>query len=191
MSEYWKDIKGFDGLYQVSNLGNVRGLERVVDSNNQWGSYKRQIDAHLLKNVLHPNGYYRVDLCGKLYSNHRLVAEAFIYNDDPIKEVNHKNGIKTDNTVENLEWVTKSENIQHADRTGLRVMPRGKDSKMFGRTGATACRSKKVICLNSGEEYGSAKLAAEVAGIKYKYFAMMLSGRATNKTSYVYKINNT
>lgn len=186
MVEIWKDIKGFEGLYQVSNLGNVRGLERVVDSNNQWGSYKRQVDAHLLKNVLHRNGYYRVDLCGRLYSNHRLVAETFIYNNDPLKEVNHKNGIKTDNTVENLEWVTKSENIQHADRTGLRVMPRGKDSKMFGRTGA----GKKVVCLNSGKEYGSAKLAAGVAGVKYKYFSMMLSGRKKNKTNYAYKTNN-
>jgi hypothetical protein len=135
IEEIWKDVVGYEGLYQISSFGNVRSLEREVWSNNQWGKYLRYCPAKTLKNVLHPNGYYRVDLCGKLHSNHHLVAIAFIGCQPDKKEVNHKDGDKLNNHFINLEWVTKSENIRHADKNGLRTMPKGKDHYMFGRTG--------------------------------------------------------
>ena len=137
IEEIWKDVAGFEELYQVSSHGNIRSLEREVKSKNQWKQYLRYCPPKTLKNVLHPNGYYRVDLCGKLYSNHVLVALAFIgIPPSSLHEVNHKDGNKLNNHFSNLEWVTKSENIRHADRTGLRKMPHGKDHCMHGKVGS-------------------------------------------------------
>lgn len=80
------------------------------------------------RKVLKPQnarGYDRVRIQGKLVYVHRMIAEAFISNPDNKPEVNHKNGNKRDNRASNLEWCTRAENIQHADKTGLRVMPSG------------------------------------------------------------------
>lgn len=111
MNEIWKDIKGYEGLYQISNLGRVRSVSRYV-YHNQFCPQK------IISLAIKRNGYVSVGLRNnnirKYYSVHRLVAEAFIPNPENKLEVNHKNGIKTDNRVENLEWVTHSENQCHS-----------------------------------------------------------------------------
>lgn len=110
--EVWKDIQGFEGRYQVSSLGNVKSLNF-----NNTGKVKLLNNENLVKGypfvTLSKNGKY------KNYTIHRLVALAFIQNPSNKPAVNHINGIKTDNRAVNLEWVTQSENMQHALKTGL------------------------------------------------------------------------
>jgi hypothetical protein len=126
-SEEWRPIVDVPG-YEVSNIGRVKSLARVVP-NGQGGK--------LLKDrVLSPwkaNGYYMVQ-CGRGVKRlvHRLVAIAFIGEDESRPQVNHKNGIRTDNRVENLEWMTCSENHLHSFRELGRKAPRiyGKENSL-------------------------------------------------------------
>jgi len=126
MSEVWKRITGFDGLYEISNIGRVRSLKRKVLCKH--GSFRTA--PSILKVQIHlPNGYRQVVLhkYGKRYHFlvHRLVLINFI--NEPTKEKpqsNHKNGDKADNRLENLEWVNSSQNMRHAiDVLGRRNLP--------------------------------------------------------------------
>lgn len=117
MTEIWKSVIGFEGTYEVSNLGRVRSLGMYAKG--PCGS-KRYIKGKMLKANVGKIGYKRVCLAGKNWKNvHRLVAEAFLPNPCKNKEVNHIDGNKTNNAVWNLEWVTHSENELHAYKTGL------------------------------------------------------------------------
>lgn len=104
--EIWKDIKGYEGLYQVSNFGRVKSLV------NNKGQYREKI-----LNPIIGNGYYRVRLFknkqNKLYSVHRLVAEAFIPNPDNLPQVNHRDENKLNNSVDNLEWCDNKFNMNY------------------------------------------------------------------------------
>jgi len=115
MEEIWKDIENYEGLYQISNLGRVKSMSRYM--NNSFGG-KSLLKERFMK--LNPNsdGYENVRIhknCnGETFKIHKLVASHFIDNPLGRNEVNHKNGIKNDNRVSNLEWCTHSENIRHA-----------------------------------------------------------------------------
>ena len=119
-NEVWKDVKGYEGYYQVSNLGNVRSLDRIILCKN--GSERFTVGKSL-KPQMDYQGYLRVGLnfCGKFKTHrvHRLVALNFLDEKENKDQVNHVNGVKNDNRVTNLEWVTGSENIKHAIKTGL------------------------------------------------------------------------
>ncbi len=124
MKEIWKDIKGYEGLYQVSNLGRVKSLDKIVKSANQYGAiFTRKKKGKILKPFSTMSGYLQVTLYDEERKNfliHRLVAKNFIANTKKLPEVNHIDGNKNNNMFTNLEWVTKLENQQHAIKTGLR-----------------------------------------------------------------------
>ncbi|WP_405320527.1 NUMOD4 motif-containing HNH endonuclease, partial [Frisingicoccus sp.] len=125
--EVWKDIAGYEGLYQISNLGRVKSIERwqynpVCKDSKQYHPEKIKIPSER-KRKNAKQGYLALQLYkdnkGKNCYIHRLVAEAFIPNPDNKETVNHINGDKHDNRVENLEWSTYRENNVHAYKTGL------------------------------------------------------------------------
>lgn len=118
MKEVFKDIKGFEGLYQISNQANVKSLERK----DRLG---RMVKGRILKHKIDTDGYHQVNLCknGIVYTKkvHRLVAQAFIPNPDGKATVNHKDANKSHNYDINLEWATSYENNLHASKHGLGV----------------------------------------------------------------------
>jgi hypothetical protein len=117
--EEWRPIVGFEGFYEVSNYGNIQSLDREINRENT-GNFVKKGEA--ISQYVTPKGYCRVQLQRdgnyKNFMVHRLVAEAFL--DNHKTEVNHKDGVKHNNRVSNLEWVTSSENLIHAYETGLK-----------------------------------------------------------------------
>lgn len=120
MQEIWKNIKGYEGLYQVSNYGKVRSLDKKVKGSNQYGKifFVTKKGKQLKSRI--KNGYCNVHLIKngvlKEFTIHRLVAEAFIPNPNNLPQVNHKDENKANNYVENLEWCTRSYNCSYGSR---------------------------------------------------------------------------
>lgn len=239
--EIWKDIKGYEGRYQVSNMGRVKSLKRIesfdkscYSSRNKFGilgleNYKNKyFVASFIKNKKHiykcfsikkigydnakalatkyiednspklqyqpikekilklnksRDGYFRIDLITGNKTRYlrvsRIVASEFLVNEENKPCVNHKNGIKCDNRVYNLEWVTYKENTQHAIKTGL-----------------IKRKSKRVLCITTNTEFFSRFKAAEWLN-EYKFknsrlIRTLVSGIAaccngSQKTAYNFK----
>lgn len=126
--EKWVDIKGYEGLYQISDMGNVKVLPRRFK--NKSGRYSTVRECIKVCPINH-RGYHRTQLTDKnknkkIYSVHRIVAQHFLPNPFNHPEVNHKNGLKTDNRATEIEWCTKAYNEKHALETGLK--PKGSKS---------------------------------------------------------------
>ena len=149
--EIWKDIKGYENVFQVSNKGRVKRLEITCPC--KLSKTKTAVRKERIKSLNYSRIYPTVGLyyknTQKCVSVHRLVAEAFIPNPENKPQVNHKNGKKTDNRVENLEWVTPSENMQHAHKTGLsKCWNKGKHGIYSAETLEKMSKARKGIPLS-------------------------------------------
>lgn len=182
MMEKWKDIKGYEGLYQVSNLGRVRSLDRSIKVNN---SCSRVYKGKILKGNLGTNGYLYVILskdgvCKTKYI-HNLVAPTF-HNRIEGYDVDHINSIKTDNRSDNLRYITHFENASRATKGKY------KDNSMEKNP-----RSKMVYGFLNGKiikEYDCAKKFCNEIGMNYSSFRrkMQNGGIIINNIHYIYGI---
>ena len=125
MEEIWKDVVGYEGFYEVSNLGRVRGVDRTMEVSRGENTYIVPIHGKVLKQQARKHGYMSVWLYGKggiagkngkPFSVHRIVADAFCEHPDGKNEVNHINEVKNDNRADNLEWCDRIENCNHGTR---------------------------------------------------------------------------
>ena len=168
MIEIWKDIEGYEGLYQISNLGRVKSLNR------------NKVMTLRVKR----NGYKEVSLSKdntkKHYLVHRLVAQAFIPNTGNKPTVNHIDEDKTNNNVDNLEWATMKEQNNHGTR-----LQRVGDRISIVQKNRTDL-SKRVMCSN-GEIYPSINEASRVLQIDNSYIVKVLKGKRTHAHGYSFK----
>lgn len=164
--EIWKDIQGYEGLYQISNLGNVKGYKKVYFCGNNT---KRVLEERLIVGDI-ARGYRRVELWNnrrhKKYMVHRLVAQAFIPNPDNKPEIDHIDGNPLNNKVENLRWCNHKENLNNPI-TLKRKSDSAKGNHMTGRFGALHHNSKKVKCIETGSVYGGIAEAERKTGIRH------------------------
>lgn len=141
--EKWKDIKNYEGYYQISDAGNVKSVERVYKTKKGQRTVPEKIRA-----LINVHGYLYCELWKEnkhqRYAVHRLVADAFIPNVKNLPMVNHLDGNKTNNNVYNLEWCTCSENNLHAYKTGLRkpYNRRGEKNPMYGKHQSETAKEK-------------------------------------------------
>lgn len=151
MQKIWKNINGFE-FHEVSSTGQFRSITHITTYANKYGSYEKIKKGRLLKIQIDSCGYLQAGLSanGKrsMRLMHRLVAIAFIPNPENKPEVNHLDGNKLNNNVENLEWATKSENQIHAYKTGLIIKKNGE------KNGNSKLTNKQVLEIRKSNKLG-------------------------------------
>ncbi|MBO5138700.1 MAG: HNH endonuclease [Bacilli bacterium] len=178
--EDWKDIKGYEGYYQISSLGRVKSLTRVVVCKNK---HKFTCREKILK-LNTRNGYYVVNFqkegLKRSFQIHRLVAIHFINNPQNKPQVNHIDGNKKNNNVNNLEWVTIKENINHAFNIGLssKIRHNNKPVLQFDKN------------MNFIKEYVSACSAENETNINHSNISRCCRGIYKQTGGYIWKYKN-
>lgn len=174
--EIWKDIEGFEGKYQISSIGRVKSIDRILPHaiHGTW---------HIRERILKPhwNGQGQSQyMCVHLHSGkgkmsclriHRMVAETFIPNPDNLPQVNHIDGDKSNNAVSNLEWVTIQENVDHAWRNGL-------------CENIVKAKQKPVVNLDTGERYASLADAERRYGNTFGGISHVINGKSKHAHGY-------
>lgn len=163
----WKDIKGFEGYYQVSDDGQVRSVDRLIyQKNGHPLSYK----GHIMKQTLARNGYYVVNLRNGTKAHathvHRLVAEAFIPNPSMFQTVNHIDGNKLNNTISNLEWVSYQGNNVHALKHNLRKPRYGTTVVQYDKYGNYVAKYDTIIAASKATGYNKCSISHCVNGMQ-------------------------
>ena len=173
----WRDVAGFEGRYEVSNMGHVRTVPHYVDNHTGRILLKPRV---LRPNVLQ-KGYLQVtisDSDSRRHARqvHRLVAEAFVERKDGCNQVNHKNGDKQDNRADNLEWTTNSGNQLHAWATGL---------QQPHYCGGGADRKRRIAMYDMQgrfeQEFPSIRAAARAIGAKWPSAISAVLSQRPNK----------
>ena len=170
MKEVWKDIKGYEDRYRISNMGHVLSLSKTHKTKVfNKAIVETKTSPKILKGSKDKDGYLMVYLGDgkkqKRFKVHRLVAETFIPKIDGKTFINHKNGIKDDNRADNLEWCTNAENLYHAHHTIRHDKP--------------YYNQKVILCIGDGftEEYKSITEAAKAIGVSKQAISMCLRGQ--------------
>ena len=176
MEEIWKDIEGYEGIYQVSNTGKVKSLKSLHAESGLILKIHNQIKGYSRVNL------WKKGLC-KSATIHRLVAMSFIDNKDNKNQVNHKDGVKSNNCAENLEWCNASQNMRHAYDLGLKKPIVQSDMQ---KRKIREAISKPIIDLVTGMMYDSIKVASKYHKINQTHLAMMLRGERPNRTNLEY-----
>lgn len=165
MEEIWKDIKGYEGLYQVSNYGRVKSLnynhtgkEGILSPSTDKDGY-----MHL---ILYKNGERETKKV------HRLVAEAFMLNIDNLPDINHKDENPSNNHIDNLEWCTKEYNNNYG--THNEKLSKSLKGKYAGDKNPSA---RKVICITTGEIFNTMKDAEEKYKVSYHSISKCCRGK--------------
>lgn len=190
--EIFIDISGYEGLYQVSNLGRIKRLDKILTINDYKKNriYNRKEKGAIIKPFLDNNGYLTVTLSkeGKCNSRkiHRLVAEMFISNPKKLPQVNHKDGNKYNNKVENLEWCSCKENILHAWKNGLTTV--NKNAKKIGKERNRKRKIKQYdIKDNFIKEWESAAEAGRQLNILRQTISNACRGKQKTAGGYVWR----
>lgn len=152
--EIWKEVIGYEGLYQVSNFGRIKKRNHIF---KQYKDRVGYLNVVLTKNQIR-----------KTKKVHRLVAEAFIENKENLPIINHKDGNKKNNSIDNLEWVTYKENSIHAVKTGL-------------------IKTKPVICIETNKKYNSVKEASIDVGAFDGHISKVCKGIRNTAGGYHWK----
>ena len=165
--EIWKDIPGYEGLYQASSYGRIKSMARVV-----FGKRQKTIHERVLSPVPFTNGYLGVQLCNfgvKRWTIHRLVCMAFYGVPDEKQHVDHIDYCKTNNSVDNLRWISNIENQRHSriNKTGIKL-------------------NNKKLCMHYEIGYFcTCNEAAINSGYCRSQMSLMLNGKMPNKTKYI------
>lgn len=150
--ELWKDISGYEGMYQVSNYGNIRTLK---------GKIPKVMKPHIDNKGYYRQSFYK-DGKSATFKYHRLVATTFIKNPDNKPQVNHKDGNKTNNHDWNLEWMTNDENMNHSKENKLRIgkMPTSENHQNSKLTNEQV-RYIRSVYKKSSREFGGGALSKQ------------------------------